>query len=319
MFEVPSAKRVKRSELFDLENEDQNAVVTQGNVKNEPLKDESDGHNDDEDILPDYGFEYDFVSPNVNSTSDSRTQQAAISEETKPIEKDPEIYQFNLFAPAKPSKSITSQPRPPPPTTNDQQPNSQPLQISIRSPSPVPEAISQGTLRSLRPDTHYFTSAFPPATLESLRTTYLAAAITPSTIQQLSKFPWPGTYQPWRVINLPAHSKQIILHKPSHGTIPYTAKPPLHSETRSRRRARPSKKRRDLAKAKAQKRQISIDETKTKEEHEREKRNRKNRERKIKRRAKERREKEGAKGGEVDGGGGDGAMRASVSVDTSDN
>lgn len=314
MFEVPSAKRVKRSQLFHSDDED---VGVNGNTDPKNKKMTQDGRSDDDVVLPNYGFEYDFISPELTTTtSNSNTQKATDVVVSGP---ELELYSFNLFAPTQVPKETTTATTTSQPTSPKQEKstNAQPLKISIRSPSPNPEVdpADPGSLTSRRPDSHYFTSALPSSTLQSLKLSYLASAIPHSTLQKLSKSPWPGTSHLHRVITLPSHPKQIIVHKSSNNTSAIATSlasktlsiPPGSTATHANRRARPSKKRRNLAKVKADRRRILIDETKTKEEHEREKKNRKNRERKLKRRAKERREKE-MKGG----GGGDGTVDGSV-------
>lgn len=309
MFEVPQAKRVKRSQLFNSDDEHESVTAHKSSTKNKSSlgKIDSDGAGDD-NIVPDYGFEYEFVShtdPDPLSSSDLPHSTAKLPPNQP--EKDTETYQFNLFAPARPSNtrptdnngtkpSSSTSPNPLATTTQGQQ--TYPLQISIRSPSPIPEHLSSGTLTNPRPLSHYLTSALPTTTLTTLRQTYQSASIDPSTLTKLSTLPWPGTNQPWRTIHLPAHWKQVVIIRTNPKSTSATTPKPTpstqepHSQPPRLRRARPSLKRRQLIRSKARKRQKIIDETKTKEEHEREKRNRKNRERKVKRRAKERREKE---------------------------
>lgn len=311
MFEVPSAKRVKRSQLFHSDDEDIVDHDSTGLEKGTKTRDGKNGDEDDVDVLPNYGFEYDFVAPElITSTtiSNSKTQQ-----ETDVVNSEPEIYSFNLFAPTHAPKQTaattnTSQSTAP---NQDHSTSAQPIKISIRSPSPALEVdpTDPGSITTQRPDSYYFTSALAPSTLQSLKLSYLASAMPHSTLKKFSESPWPGTSVPHRVITLPSHSKQIVIHRPSKNTSSATTtlttkSIPPHPEstaTHTHRRARPSKKRRDLAKLKADRRRILIDETKTKEEHEREKKNKKNRERKLKRRAKERREKEMKGGGSVGG------------------
>ncbi|KAK5945894.1 hypothetical protein PMZ80_000033 [Knufia obscura] len=294
MFEVPAAKRVKRTKLSD------NGPINDS-LEQAPGE-EHDQSSKEENGPVDYGFEYDFIEPHPATTS--KIYQAA---DAQPAE---EALQFNLFRPtSRPSAAKNSE------STTATRPDSQaqPALISLRSPSP-PTATDPANLkfRTERPDSYYFTASISPTRLKNLRDGYAQCAITTATIQHQSSRPWPGTHLSWRVITLPAHRKQIVVHKAEPAstiTKPVSTPIPPNSAGRGAR-ARPSKKRRDLLKLKAQRRQRVIDESKTKEEHEKEKRNKKNRERKLKRRAKERREKEGARGVKLgsevgDGTGGD--------------
>lgn len=270
MFEVPAAKRLKRSELFD----DSTLQISPDTVA---LID--DGQPD----LP-YHFEYDLV--------EQPTEQSFVASAVTEIPKE-EAFQFNLFQPRskplQPQDTSTSEGI----ASNSSQ---RPHFISIRSPSPV-QLSDPNNLDFVRkrPDSYYFTASLPAATLQVLRQQYAHSAISTGDLQQLSTRPWPGASLPWRVIRLPAHRKQTLVHKQgvALATSSRLDRGTVQSENAaSRRRARPSKKHRDVLRKKALKRQRVIDETKTKEEYEREKKNRKNRERKLKKRAKERREKE---------------------------
>ena len=275
MFDLPTAKRLKRSDFFD----------------NEPIEAQHDNIEEDvvaadksiDDQIPSYGFEYDFITQQTIEPS-ANVQTPDIQAEAE------EAFQFNLFKPAS---------KPPIPTTNDtnQILEPQPALISLRSPSPQPTNIHFPTDR---PPSYYFTASLSPATLSRLRARYAECAITPATLQARASTPWPGTHLPWRIISLPAYAKQVVVHDP--GTSAGSSLKPV-LEPENRKRTRPSKKRRDLLKVKAERRVRVIDETKSKEEHEREKRSKKNRERKLKRRAKERKEREEAraKGGDVEG------------------
>lgn len=303
MFEVPAAKRVKRSELYDV---DHNLAETVLSSTSKKALDGDNGH-----IIPDYGFDYEFVD---------QTSQSPVLPKDDP-EPQNEAYAFNLFR--RSSKPILAASvgeakftENDPYSAAPEAPQPKPALISLRSPSPLPEDVSKTTFATSRPDSYYFTASLPASSLARLQQTYAVSATTGSSILSLSSTQqWPGTALPWRVISLPAHRKQVIVHKASKQfTQPLanaTSKQDTGISDRAKRRARPSKTRRDMLKSRAAKRQISIDESKTKEEHEREKKKRKNREQKLKRRAKERKEKEerrargetmGSEGGGSDNG-----------------
>lgn len=271
MFETPAAKRLKRSELFSVGVE-----VQQSDLR---FQDEAEQEHQQDETGINYGFEYDFVQEHQYQTS--LDQQAQETDE----------YQFNLFRPSsKPIVKLNLQNSESTPKVE-----AQPPLISLRSPSPDATFNSTATCR---PSSYYFTSSLPQATLTNLRKSYNDSAISTTALLKKSQFSWPGTSLPWRVIHLPAHRKQVVIHNfVSQSTATLPTEISASEDKVIRRRTRPSKKRRDLLKLKAAKRQALIDESKTKEEHEREKKNRKNRERKLKRRAKERREKDEKRAG----------------------
>ncbi|KAJ9657433.1 hypothetical protein H2198_004308 [Neophaeococcomyces mojaviensis] len=283
MFEVPNAKRLKRSELLeDNSNERVSLTAKSQEIEIEALVGTSEG----EEEVPNYGFEYDFID---RATSEA---QPVLEQEPEPAE---ETFQFNLFlAPAdRPAPTATAS------SATETEPKSGPALISIRSPSPAPlNDISASNFAQQRPDSYYLTSSLPVSTQQRLQESYTSSAVSADTILALSRKAWPGTSLPWRVINLPCNPRQIIVHKVRHqpGSNTSDIQQPRVTTTdinnKINRRPRPSKKRRLMIRAKVQKRRALIDESKTKEEHEKEKKNKKNRDRKVKRRAKERREKE---------------------------
>lgn len=281
MFEVPTAKRLKRSELFESDGEF------------EPLSSATRSLDspDEEGLskIPEYGFEYNFIDQPLSSPVAAKTTQP-----------EHETYQFNLFKPSLKKQSTKSETQDKPQVT---QPESQPRTnlISIRSPSPPVASLDNTHPSSIpRPLSHHFTASLPLSTQTRLHSNYVQAAISGHAIIRLSRHqPWPGSALPRRVIHLPAHAKQqvIVIHDPSNsgnGVKAATSHQVREAGSRSAR-TRPSKKARDRLKQRAVKRQAVIDASKSKEEHEREKKNRKNRERKVKRRAKERKDKEEAR------------------------
>lgn len=285
MFETPAAKRVKRSELLE-------------NLEGVGTDLQKDDASADENSVPNYGFEYEFVESTI---------APPVLENAKE-----ESFQFNLFK--APSKAQVQTGKSEPETEIEDLPSApnaakaQPVLISIRSPTPEfsGEAAEGGLSRS-RPDTFYFTASISSSTLR-LRQEYAEAATTGEIVVSDSLRAWKGTDLSWRVLNLPAHPKQIVEDRTAEAEQ-WSSKNAGESTAtvngsaavnHAQRRPRPSKKRRDLLRRKANHRQTIIDATKTKEEHEKEKRNKKNRERKLKRRAKERKEKEEAKGAVIE-------------------
>lgn len=277
MFEVPAAKRVKRIELSGHGSDD------------EPDSDHA--ATAEETAIPNYGFEYDFVELKSNITDPAiPIDSAEISDQA---------FQFNLFRPSTKSKPSTEEGTNTTDTDVKHKERSgstiEPALISIRSPSPAADPESNTIFyKDPRPDSYYLTSRLPTSKLQELRESYKAAAVSVSELQRLKQRPWPGTSLPWRVMQLPAHRKQIFVHRPTQKDQLSLLTTPAAGNTELTRvhRARPSKRKRDLLRDRAAKRQKIIDESKTKEEHEREKKARKNREQKLKRRAKERQLKE---------------------------
>lgn len=277
MFENPAAKRVKRWELSDDEH-----IL-------EPKKHNSSTA--DEAAVPNYGFEYDFIELQSSSTG-----QVKPADSTK---NDDEAFHFNLFRPAAKRRTSIQADSYLSNTgfdSNNQSGQvSRPALISIRSPSPAAEPESDTKVyEDPRSDSYYFTSCLPTTKLQELQESYEAAAISVSQLQSLKQRSWPGTGLPWRVVHLPAHRKQVVVHKVTlkDQASAMTSSTTINNDLERVRRARPSKRKRNLLKDRAAKRQQIIDESKTKEEHEREKKARKNREQKLKRRAKERQLKE---------------------------
>jgi len=312
MFEVPAAKRVKRSKLFDDDASELDESIHTNKAG------ENSNHESQPDVIPSYGFEYDFIDQQPRPINENQ----APDEPGQPQdEAEAETFQFNLFRPnpnLKPSRSQDEDKDPSATATAAPQskPKPAPVLISLRSPSPLNVADPSLALRQHRPDSYYFTvtASTPPEVLKSLRASYAESAISAATIHQQLARSWSGMYLPWRVVELPAHARQVVVHRmelSSDDTSRSVTGQSLDEKTSGRGRARPSKKRREVRKGKARARQRIIDESKTKEEHEREKKNRKNRERKLKRRAKERRERgEGRVGtgsGEGEGGEGGGS------------
>lgn len=299
MFEVPAAKRVKRSQLFEDDTSDLNESISAAKLG------ESSNNESQPDVVPSYGFEYDFVDQPPLLTASLNKKQ--VPDEPNQPQEEAETFQFNLFRPNTTRKPPSPQPKdkdtaePP----SNPQPVLVPALISLRSASPVSATDPSLAYRQHRPDSYYFTvtASTPPDALKSLRASYADSAISADTINKHLARAWPGTYLPWRVVELPAHKRQVVVHRigltassasAGSGDVPARS---LGEQASTGRRARPSKKRREVRKGKARARQRIIDESKTKEEHEKEKRNRKNRERKLKRRAKERRDREEGRAG----------------------
>lgn len=286
MFQVPAAKRLKRSELF--EDVDEREHPKTKDVADPVVTPKIDSKNP-----PAYHFEFEYV--NTKSTSGTGPKdQTTVSDE----------FTFNLFRPA-PRSSKTA--------THNSPDQTVPLvatnRISIKSPSPPPDSVAAGRFDKPRPDSDYFTAAFSADHQATVREQFAVSAISGESVRHLSTLPWPGSACSWRIIALPAHSTQIVVDKTSRkgrlaaaALLVASAAPDArdHDENpderpASRRRCRASKKRRIFMRVRAQKR-VELQKVEEKRlETEQEKRAQKNRERKAKRRMKEKRDKE-AKG-----------------------
>lgn len=302
MFEVPEAKRIKRS-AFLAANSDGNSSDGSGQSSRQVSPAHAEGHQ----VEIDYGFEYDFVSPPQPAQKSVVESGLVAEEEQKGEENDDEkgqeneeaTYQFRLFNQTQ--------------TNSSSSPLSKALQVqqAIRlSSTPEPESFSIETARFVRPrrpESYHFTSALPEATQALRKSQYEDVAVsTREVLLSASTTKWPGTALPWRVINISLNtttttttttkSPPSSTSRPKRGPMqtepsgsssqgPSTRK--LQPRTLPRPRPRPSKSRRILlrrqlaAKAEASQRQILTDAA------EREKRTRRNREKKVKRKERE--------------------------------
>ncbi|KIW99177.1 uncharacterized protein Z519_00840 [Cladophialophora bantiana CBS 173.52] len=276
MFEVPDAKRVKRSALFREDDSQGSRASTRSVSPVEPTGDEGENI-----VEPTYCFEYDFIAPRSSSPkpplASSKSQLGVNSPEEE------QEYQFRLFAST--SKS-TAEPSKPNPTTADSR-----IRLS-HTPEPVALADSLSLdkaqfLRPNRPDSYYFTSALPEEMTQVLRSQYADVAVSSSdVISRAKSTKWPGAALPWRLIHveLLGKGRQLKDTVQPAGSISNTR------ESKSSPK-RPSKKRRILLRRRLALRQELAAQTRAAEETEREKRTRRNREKKVKRKEREKRKK----------------------------
>ncbi len=240
-----------------------------------------DGAEDDvQDVS--YGFEYDFVTPNVPYTETALpASKARLLDETAEPE-EPE-YQFRLFAPGPKSKAQSDEPECPFSDTR--------VKLSASpEPAELTEPLSLDRahfIRPNRPDLYYLTSALSQNIIEGLKSQYEDAAISTSDVlSRAISTMWPGTALPWRVIEVE------LLNKPSKSK----GQAPNDSQETGRARSRPSKKRRILFRRRLVLRAELAAQSKVAEETEREKRTRRNREKKVKKKEREKKKKVEADG-----------------------
>ncbi|KAK4948674.1 hypothetical protein LTR10_012678 [Elasticomyces elasticus] len=263
MFEIPDAKRVKRSELI------------QGDISPQSLSRSTSpvAADDQEEPTPnkvDYGFEYDFITPGAQSAQPSQTEAA--HEPSNEDNNEDQEFDFRLFttAPKHPSQPIRLSATPPP-----------------TDPTKAPSLEEANFIRPHRPDSYYFTSALPAEFTQTLKSQYATVALSTADMLSLAmSTKWPGTSLPWRCIHVQL-TKPI---NPSQGRDHKSATKPFDSTTDSRR-TRPSKKRRILLRKRLALRANLAAQAGHDEEAEREKRTRRNREKKVKRKEREKRKK----------------------------
>lgn len=288
MFEVPEAKRIKRSAFLAANSDGNSSDGSSGHTSRQVSPSRAEDHQ----IEIDYGFEYDFVSPPQDAQKP--VAESGVAEE----EKEEATYQFRLFNQTQ-TKSSSS-------------PSSKELQVqqAIRlSSTPEPESFSIETARFVRPrrpESYHFTSALPEATQSLRRSQYEDVAVsTREVLLSASTTKWPGAALPWRVINITLNSTTTTTTKtkspssstsrPKRGSIQIELSR-NSSQTPSTRklqpRPRPSKNRRILLRRQlAAKVEASQQQTLT-DAAEREKRTRRNREKKLKRKEREKLKKE---------------------------
>ena len=255
MFEEPQAKRIRRSEAFE-DTESGKESHSEGKSSNINATEQNDGKASE---LA-YHFDYDLVensSGQVIKFANLKVHEA-FQEDAKEEE-----FEFRLFSNTKPSV-----------TKEDTEGTliRRPAQTKINIRSPTPDTPSDGRFNNpYRPPSFYFANE-PP--LDN----FAATAVSGQEVLQWSQGSWPGASLPWRVIHLPRS-------KVSVSALSSTAKAMLKvSDPATRRKRKPSKKRRILLRTKAKAVEAKV---KEKEEHLREKKTRLNREKKMKRKAKE--------------------------------
>jgi len=290
MFEVPNAKRIKRSELLQRDESPQSRSSSRSTTPLGAQEDESA-----QNVKPDYGFQYDFINPvsNTSETAAHESQESTKADDDQNQEE--QEYQFRLFTSA-PQQQSAEQP-------------SQPTKPKIRlSATPPPEDLAESLsldkasfIRPNRPESYYFTSAVPPRLLEDLKSQYTQVALSTSDVlSRASSTHWPGTVLPWRCIHVellnPHHHK---LSDPSNRkpyvSVSVRATTKQDSSTRSSdaagKRTRPSKKSRILLRRRLALRAELVAQTLKSDEVERQKRTQRNREKKVKRKEREKRKK----------------------------
>lgn len=226
-----------------------------------------------------YGFDYEFVGPETRNTKALPPVDAHGPEEPE--------YQFRFFATGpKPGTESTSL---------DQSTADVKVRLSA-TPEPVAlaESLSLENARFVhpnRPETYYFTSALPDATIEELRSQYSQAAVSAADIlDRAQSTKWPGTSLPWRTIQVELLNKPPKPPSVSHSSTNANQASARHKTEQSR--TRPSKKRRILLRRRLALRSSLAAKTKAStEETEQEKRTRRNREKKVKRKEREKRKK----------------------------
>ncbi|KIX03724.1 uncharacterized protein Z518_07277 [Rhinocladiella mackenziei CBS 650.93] len=277
MFAVPDAKRIKRSELFQTDDSARNSSSSSPvNTQNDP---------DNKILAADYGFEYDFIAPKDASSTTPRELDGVQSLKGAQEQE----YSFRLFTPA--AKST-------PQGSSSQISSSKPTTVQL-SPTPEPTTLSDALslekahfIHPNRPDGYYFTSAFPPETIQALKCQYADVAVSASDIlSRASSMEWPGTALPWRVIHVRLANRRSLKSESSSTTETTTERALGRTGVK-----KPSKKRRILLRRRHTLRTELAAQAKVAEESEREKRTRRNREKKVKRKEREKRKKLEAEG-----------------------
>ncbi|KPI40205.1 uncharacterized protein AB675_11437 [Cyphellophora attinorum] len=295
MFDVPNAKRIKRSD-FEAEQRGDDGPLEDATALSE-IDDQDTSTLKSGHIPMSYGFEYDFITPQHSGPQKPPAEQSEADQQ----------YEFRLFSTPTGATATPVEDHQGNGTTSTT--NVPPRIITLaRSPTPSSALPEQaGRFLCPRPDTHYLTD---PSS--SLRAQYAATAISPTTLLTLAQTPWPGTALVWRSAHLPLSQIHKCLRSSSSTHH-------RHTTTTTNRRPKPSKKRRILLRQRLAARlrsQPKPKPTKIVNEkgeleldlppEEREKRTARNREKKLKRRDRERQKKEAAGLAANGSGGGDG-------------
>ncbi|GKZ93627.1 hypothetical protein CBS63078_6760 [Aspergillus niger] len=300
MFDLPSAKRVRREELLS-------RTSTSPSPSPPPESSLTDVHQRlgallDIDAL---------LAPQPDPSPQPTT-------EANPDEDEEQEFEFRLFsAPAKSESKKEEQAAVESSTTQAQK-----LRIRVRSPTPGAVGVEDGRfVNPFRGWGYYFSAPGAMAgvkedelrleeeRLREKRRQFEDAAVSGLQVVRFAGVEWPGCHLPWRVVTLKSEKK-------GKGAAVTCAKDPAERAPTSLKK--PGKKRR----IQLRKRVSAADERKKKEEEkkllEAEKRNRKNREKKIKRRQKAREEKAAKAAAAAAAGGGEapaGQMDVDVSSD----
>lgn len=256
--------------------------------------------------VPDYGFEYEFISPDVDQAEGKARPLAPapkdkeIAEDVDQDQEEEQEYQFRLFT------SAATQPKAQSPTFI------KPIIRLSRSPSPVvglDRALSLDKahfIRPNRPDTYYFTAALPAETVHSLRSQYAQVAVSTSDVISRAKATsWPGTTLPWRVIHVQlANRSSSARDRHVVEAIVKTTHESSSSKSNSKPKAKSSKKRRIVLRRRLAKSAELAAQAVEAELTEKEKRTRRNREKKVKRKEREKKKKllDGTGAAQEDGG-----------------
>ncbi|KAJ5226072.1 hypothetical protein N7468_007297 [Penicillium chermesinum] len=293
MFDLPSAKRVRRDEVRSTESSRSASPVDESDFQ--------DAHARLGKLL-----NLDGLLQEDGSSKGATDAPPPTSDEKEDEEQE---FEFRLFsAPAKPKDSIPSredaadQPASKKPTGDEKKEPSgtQKLRIRLRSPTPGAGGSEGRFVKSFRGWQYYFStpSLYDPKEKNvsteqyesERRRQFEDMAITGEHVLGLPKSqPWPGCNLPWRVIHLKRHQTKL---PPKSTDVPvYVVEGALPSKS-PKTRKKPGKKRRvQLRKRQAAAIAAQVEEA--------EKRTRKNRERKMKRRQKAREQKAAAGGGDV--------------------
>ncbi|KIW41232.1 uncharacterized protein PV06_06806 [Exophiala oligosperma] len=318
MFEVPQAKRVKREDLF--RQDDDNPESSRPSSRStSPEETQEVGRRDEEVIRPDYGFEYDFITPKSVEREEKVLDQGQTLDQVehddddhhaKGEEEEPIEYQFRLFTTTSSFSATTNT------NTNTKQPLTTQRALQQRRPkstvrlsvTPPPEDFIESTLslenagfvRPNRPDGYYFTSSRPTATIETSRSQYSQTALSDSDVlARAGSTKWPGTTLPWRCVHVtlvassdPKKKKEKSLQISHDPNGPSSAAVTITDRRSRLPRPRPSKKRRILNRRRlALRAELALQSQKT-EELERQKRTLRNREKKVKRKEREKLKKQ---------------------------
>ncbi|PYH75237.1 DUF2011 domain-containing protein [Aspergillus vadensis CBS 113365] len=298
MFDLPSAKRVRREELLS-------RTSTSPSPSPPPESSLTDVHQRLGALLD--------IDSLLAPPSDDPTPQHST---TNADEEEEQEFEFRLFsAPAKSSSKNEDKPAARAgaavESSSSTTTQAQKLRIRVRSPTPGAVGVEDGRfVNPFRGWGYYFSAPGMMAgekedglrrleeeeRLREKRRQFEDVAVSGVQVVGFSGVSWPGCHLPWRVVTLKSEKK-------SKGAAVTCAKDPAERAPTSLKK--PGKKRR----IQLRKRVSAAEERKKKEEEkkllEAEKRNRKNREKKIKRRQKAREEKAAkaaAAGGEAPAG-----------------
>ncbi|EHY60077.1 hypothetical protein HRR83_006436 [Exophiala dermatitidis] len=290
MFHVPNAKRIKRSELFQVDDDSQSQAGSEtGSRAGSPAQ--SDADTDAVVPVPNYGFEYEIVEAGEAPNNRNQTPEQHDEEEEQE-------YQFRLFTTS--SKPKTGQ-QPSTTTTTTTTTTTKPTIRLSRTPSPVPEGLSLSLsldkahfINPSRPETYYFTASLPQETIQILRRQYTEAALSTNDILVRAKATkWPGTSLPWRVIHVKKAADRTKKSSSQSNDDPGKVTVNVDGSTvKSKSKSKPGKKRRIVLRRRLAKKAEFAAQAQVAELTEKEKRTRRNREKKVKRKEREKRKKE---------------------------